>query len=458
MLRFRRARPLRAAAAGLALLALGACNDTPVFERESATAPTRLAVPASLTPPVDVRGVAGAPAEWKLAERVADALRSRDIPASATTKRSLAFVLQGEMHAARGRADVAWTLYDGTGKKVGEVAQMVPAAAQKSTNETALAAIADTAAERIAPLVPSSALPAAQRTSAARDLVRPANAPSKPLPPPQTATRKGVEAEESLSAGPEPAYDAGRPLAQPSGVEPGQHAEVPAPRTDVGERRAPPTAQYAERAARATYQFWIQVGSHKDEATARAEWQKIQGTVEATAPSSGNRIQRADLGARGIYYRVQVGPFASAGEAGQLCARLKTRAVECFLAPPEPVTASVRPPVEPQPKPIDLEPQPKPVAKPPEPPKPPEPKPAAKPPEAKTVAKPPEPKPAEPKSPAKPTEAKPAPAEKPKDAAAVPKQPATEAPALPDANPPRTPGPKPDAPISTTPGLPGVLD
>jgi hypothetical protein len=56
------------------------------FERESAGAQAKLAVPSSLTPPISVQDVDGAPAEWKLAERVAEALRSRDIPASAATR------------------------------------------------------------------------------------------------------------------------------------------------------------------------------------------------------------------------------------------------------------------------------------------------------------------------------------------------------------------------------------
>jgi hypothetical protein len=96
--------------------------------------------------------------------------------------------------------------------------------------------------------------------------------------------------------------------------------------------------------------------------------------------NAGNRIQRADLGARGVYYRIQIGPFASQGEAGQFCAQLKARSVDCFLAPPEPATASVRPPEEAPRKAVAPAPPPKPAAKPAEP------KPMAKPAEVKPVA------------------------------------------------------------------------
>jgi hypothetical protein len=600
-LRTCRALPL-IAAAGFALFALGACSENRPFERESAGAQTRLAVPASLTPPITVRGIDGAPAEWKLEERVAEALRSRDIPASAATRSRSAFVLKGQMRPGaerngRSRVEVVWNLYDGLGKKVGEVTQMaaVPGAAFKAPNEGVIEAMADAAAESIAPLVPSSSLqladgtetgerkgndrarleerdrvtgvgkmpatsgvarnllvppkretaappskaaarapapadvaapnaavpraarhsatPPASRYSAtppaapvpgdrkaitavgryqgesalSRNLLRPENDPSKPLPPPQRAapqppaqpaTREGPEVEESLSlsAAPEPASDVRR--GAPARNAPPQHAEAPTPRTDVGERprqiaespaprresapvRPAAPVQYAERPARGGLQFWIQVGSHKDEGIARAEWQKIQGAASPVLTNTGNRIQRADLGARGIYYRIQVGPFASQSEAGQFCVQLRVRAIECFLAPPERAAASVRPPEEAPARPSMDAPQPKAVAKPAEP------KPVAKPADVKPVAKPAEPmpaaKPQDAKPLAKPAEAKPAPAEKPREAAAMPKTPEAETPALPEQKtepkPPRNASAeKPDAPISTAPGLPGVLD
>jgi hypothetical protein len=596
MLRTCRTLPLLAAT-GFALLALGACGENRPFERESAGAQTRLAVPASLTPPITVRGIDGAPAEWKLAERVAEALRSRDIPASAAMRSRSAYVLKGEMRSGaerngRSRVEVVWNLYNGVGKKVGEVTQMaaVPGAAFKAPNEGVIVAMADAAAESIAPLVPSSSLqladgtetgerkgndrarieerdrvtgvgkmptttgvarnllvppkrdpnpapratatatatapkapppaarhsatPPASRYSAtppappppgdkkaitavgryqgesalSRNLFRPEHDPSKPLPRPQRAApqppsqpamREGPEVEESLSlsALPEPARDPRR-RAAPARNTPPQHAEAPAPRTDVAERprqiaespaprreaapeRPAAPVQYAERASRGNFHYWIQVGSHKDESIARAEWQKIQSGAQAVVANAGNRIQRADLGARGVYYRIQIGPFASQGEAGQFCARLRARTVECFLAPPERATASVRPPEEAPAKPSMTAPQPKAVAKPAEP------KPVAKPAEVKPVAKPAEPKaaakPLAAKPLAKPAEAKPAPAERPREAAAIPKNPEAEAPALPEQRPePKRPrnasAEKPDAPLSTAPGLPGVLD
>jgi cell division protein FtsN len=42
-------------------------------------------------------------------------------------------------------------------------------------------------------------------------------------------------------------------------------------------------------------------------------------------------IRRVDLGAKGIYYRALVGPFASSDEATQFCSDLKAAGGQCLL-------------------------------------------------------------------------------------------------------------------------------
>ena len=43
------------------------------------------------------------------------------------------------------------------------------------------------------------------------------------------------------------------------------------------------------------------------------------------------RVVRADLGAKGVVYRLQAGPFANEGEARRLCAALEARGQSCFI-------------------------------------------------------------------------------------------------------------------------------
>ena len=543
----RPAWPLLAAFA--AALATGACSENRPFERENTGAQAKLSVPASITPPISVRSIDGAPDSWKLEERVAEALRSRDIPASSATRSRSAMILRGAMRPGverngRSRVEVVWTLFDGSGRKVGEVTQMaaVPGGAFKTPNEGIVEAMADAAAESIAPLVPSSSVHLADatetgerrpnerakmedrdrvtavgrmpattgvaknllnppkretkiearvepakrttRTAAAttppadrattppqgdknavtavgryegtsalsRNLLRPEGDTAKPLPPPQRQPRQTAtppapppekqplgDAEESLSmgpVGPEPASDIHRTepprqrASTPPEPRPPQRAEADTAKPDVT-----PGREYAETPDRpaqprtGTGQYWLQLGAHRDEAISRAEWQKIQAAGAAALANIGNRIQRADLGTRGVYYRIQVGPFASTAEAGQTCAQLKARSIDCFLAMPE-TAARTQPPGD--------------TARIPTAPPPP----AAKPSEARTKPATVQPKP---------------PAEKPKDAAsAPPKTPGTasEKPATkPEPKPPaNSSAEKPDGPISTAPGLPGVLD
>ena len=44
----------------------------------------------------------------------------------------------------------------------------------------------------------------------------------------------------------------------------------------------------------------------------------------------GGSIRRADLGAKGVYYRVRVGPLTR-DAADKICAQLKSGGAECIL-------------------------------------------------------------------------------------------------------------------------------
>lgn len=158
-------RPARTA---LALLlagsALAGCGDSMPFSRNNtASNATKLSVPSTLTPPVQVGRIAGAPNGWKMGEKVAEALRQRDIPAGTAKQGESAFVLRGEVRetnrtAKSSQVSVLWSLYDAKGKKVGEVTQVaaVPKGAMVTPNDDVVEAIADAAAESISPIVPST--------------------------------------------------------------------------------------------------------------------------------------------------------------------------------------------------------------------------------------------------------------------------------------------------------------
>jgi hypothetical protein len=68
---------------------------------------------------------------------------------------------------------------------------------------------------------------------------------------------------------------------------------------------------------------FVQLASVKDEAAAKAEWKKMQAAHSVLSPLPLH-IERADLGAKGIFYRIQGGPVVEA-EAKQICKAIQSK-------------------------------------------------------------------------------------------------------------------------------------
>lgn len=63
--------------------------------------------------------------------------------------------------------------------------------------------------------------------------------------------------------------------------------------------------------------WYIQLASLRSGDAAKAAWADLQKSLSVLKPLS-HRVEKADLGARGIYYRLQAGPFAEA-KARDIC-------------------------------------------------------------------------------------------------------------------------------------------
>ena len=80
--------------------------------------------------------------------------------------------------------------------------------------------------------------------------------------------------------------------------------------------------------------FRVQLGAVKSKAHAArmaGRWSRIHKAV------LGNlriMLERADLGARGIFYRLRAGPLADRSAAAALCAKLKARKQDCIVIKP----------------------------------------------------------------------------------------------------------------------------
>jgi TPR repeat protein len=84
----------------------------------------------------------------------------------------------------------------------------------------------------------------------------------------------------------------------------------------------------------------LQIGAFPTEPEAKAASARLRQAHTASLGSAGTEIRCADLGAKGIWYRVLVGPFADRSAANSTCARLKAAGATCFLAPAEAQFAS----------------------------------------------------------------------------------------------------------------------
>ncbi|HMN87295.1 MAG TPA: SPOR domain-containing protein, partial [Bauldia sp.] len=75
----------------------------------------------------------------------------------------------------------------------------------------------------------------------------------------------------------------------------------------------------------------VQVSSQRSEDAARSTFRDLQRRYPNILGSYEPDIQRADLGERGVYFRVRVGPF-SGTDAQRLCDNLKAAGGDCIIA------------------------------------------------------------------------------------------------------------------------------
>lgn len=94
---------------------------------------------------------------------------------------------------------------------------------------------------------------------------------------------------------------------------------------------ASPGEQPAEAAPERSGGYAVQVTSQRSEAEAQAAFRSLQAKYPQQLGDRQAFVRRADLGAKGIYYRALVGPFASSQEAVSLCSSLKSAGGNCLI-------------------------------------------------------------------------------------------------------------------------------
>jgi hypothetical protein len=106
-------------------------------------------------------------------------------------------------------------------------------------------------------------------------------------------------------------------------------APPPAPKPSIAE--APPAPAPAPVAA-SSGGAMIQIGSYKSEADANAAWTAYKAKHGSIIGSGSLDVAKADLGAKGTWYRARIAGFASKAEAAATCTKLKADGADCIVA------------------------------------------------------------------------------------------------------------------------------
>jgi len=179
----------------------------------------------------------------------------------------------------------------------------------------------------VADAAPSSmSSAAAPARSAPAPAPRVAAAPPRPAPPDTTA-----EAEESAPTRPAPQPRQAASNSAPLSLNPNAAPSRAAPAPAAPARTAAVAPQAAAPASTGGAGSYVQVSSQRSEGEAQSAFRSLQAKFPDQLGGRQPSIHKADLGAKGTYYRAMVGPFANASEASQLCSSLKAAGGQCLV-------------------------------------------------------------------------------------------------------------------------------
>ncbi|MEM6781434.1 MAG: SPOR domain-containing protein [Pseudomonadota bacterium] len=127
--------------------------------------------------------------------------------------------------------------------------------------------------------------------------------------------KKTIEKVELIE--PEPIIEESAPVVEP---KPAPKPETEPEPQQIAALREEPKVDMVTGSAAGTH--YVQIGAVKSAAAAAAGWGTYQKEYSPILSGADHRVQRADLGDKGIYFRIQAGPFSKA-QAGEVCSSIK---------------------------------------------------------------------------------------------------------------------------------------
>jgi hypothetical protein len=167
-----------------------------------------------------------------------------------------------------------------------------------------------------------------QKRAAVEHLLPPPEKPMpRPTPPPAPAAQPAAWPPPAAVA---VSTTASVPAAPPDMSRSAQQQQAAAPSD-----KAPSTPPTPEKTAAASSPpakpagTRLQLGSVRSESAARQEWDRIKRAAPDLLGSLSATPVRADLGDKGVFYRILTGPVA---EADRVCGELRRRDIGCIIA------------------------------------------------------------------------------------------------------------------------------
>jgi len=153
--------------------------------------------------------------------------------------------------------------------------------------------------------------------------------PTAPAPPPGLAESEPKKVKTETI---QPNQVAVPPPASPPAPVSNMAPTTPASAAPAAASAARPLSVAPARAANAeTGKYVVQVASQRSEADAQDSFRALQHKYPGVLGRYNVMVRRADLSDKGVFYRVQVGPFATAKQANEMCSSLKSAGGQCIL-------------------------------------------------------------------------------------------------------------------------------
>jgi cell division septation protein DedD len=167
-------------------------------------------------------------------------------------------------------------------------------------------------------------------------MARPAPPPSPPPPQVQAVAPPAAAPSVPPEAAAEPGPAAPAVVPSPSPSASAQPALSPAAAAAAQElaptAAANPAKPVAPRAAKGNEGgLRLQLGAVRSQTEARGTWERLKHKNADLLGNLSAVAIRADLGDKGVYYRIQAGPVADASTADRICGELRQRRLACVI-------------------------------------------------------------------------------------------------------------------------------